>query len=125
MEKENEYLLEHFRHSGVFKCFECIYCKREETYLGTEYKCVHDGVLLHCASKREIDIMRGCACFWFEPRANAGQYVALRQAAIMEQVRKLADFANRQIPHTPDANTQQEKQYRRIADELWRLGVRL
>ena len=126
MSGENDYLLEHFRQSGVFKCYECIYSKREQTHLGDQYKCVHDGVLVHCATKDEADIMRGCACFWFEPRAKAGECVAHRQAAIMAEVRIFADFAYSQIPHNyPPNETAQEKQLRRICKNLQNLGVRL
>ena len=123
--ESNEYLLEHFRQSGVFKCFECIYSKREETHLGNMYKCVHDGVLLHCGTKDEADIMRGCACFWFEPRAKAGEAVAQRQAAIMERVRDLLEFAYLQTPITYDGHTNEERRLERIRRDLQDLGVRL
>lgn len=122
---DTEYLLEHFRKSSVFKCFECIYCKREETHLGNQYKCVHDGVAVHCGMKDEIDIMLGCACFWFEPRGTAGEAVARRKAKILDLVRKLDDFANRQIQHTATGESSAEKQLAYIRRELFNLGVRL
>jgi hypothetical protein len=126
MSGENDYLLEHFRQSGVFKCFECIYSKREETYLGDQYKCVHDGVAVHCYKKDEAEIMSGCACFWFEPRGKAGEAVARRQDAIMEQVRKLANFAWQQTPHSASGyENRQEKQYYEIQRNLQNLGVRV
>lgn len=121
----NEYLLEHFRKSSVFKCLECIYCQREKTRLGNMYKCVHDGVLANCGVKDENEIMRGCACFWFEPRGSAGEAVARRKAKILDVVRTLYDFANRQIKHTETGESTVEKQLAHIRSELLTLGVRL
>jgi hypothetical protein len=125
VKKRTDFLLEHMRTCGAFKCFECIYCKREETHLGAMFKCVHDGVLVHCGMKDEQDLMRGCACFWFEPRRTAGQAVALRQADIMDAIRRLYEYAYDHTKHTVNGNGKDEQRLARICDEFFKAGVRL
>ena len=52
VKERTDYLLNHFRQSGVFKCFECLYCRRiDEGNLGNYYKCVHDGVAVNSFEK--------------------------------------------------------------------------
>jgi len=105
VKERTDFLLNHFRQSGVFKCFECLYCRRiDYGKLGNYYKCVHDGVAVNCFEKAEWDVMRGCACFWFEPKGKAGEAVACRQARIADAIRELADFANGFLPHNYPAN---------------------
>ena len=46
-DEKNEYLLEHFRRCGEFKCIECLYSLCEETRLGKMYDCKYPGTLRH------------------------------------------------------------------------------
>ena len=87
-EKENaqvkdrtDFLLEHLRQCGEFKCTECLYSLCVNTDLGEMYDCKYPGTLMNKGYKDRADVMRGCACPWFEPMAKAGQYVARRNAA--------------------------------------------
>lgn len=125
VKERTDFLLEHMRSCGVFKCFECIYCKREDTHLGATFKCVHDGVAVHCAMKDEQDLMRGCACFWFEPRGTAGQAVARRQAQIMDAIRSLYEYADDHTEHTVNGNGKDERNLAYICNEFFKAGVRL
>lgn len=130
MSEQNEHLLENFRQSGVFKCFECIYClpEREETGTGysTAYRCIHDGVAVHSFGKDESTIMQGCACFWFEPMGKAGEAVARRQAGLYDALRTLLDFTWQQIPHSASGyENQLEKRYYEIRRNFRDLGVRV
>ncbi len=125
VKEHTDYLLKHFRQSGVFKCFECLYCKRiDKGDIGNYYKCVHDGVAVSSFEKDEWDVMRGCACSRFEPKGYAGEAVALRQAKISETIRELADFANGFLPNNYPANwTADEKRFNRILEHLREQGI--
>lgn len=120
---EHEYLLEHFRQCGEFKCTECLYSLCEETHLGKMYDCKYPGTLRHKYHKDEDEIMRSTACCWFEPMAHAGEYVALRNAKQRDVWRKVLEYAERHTNWTATGESNDERQLERYKRELRELGV--
>lgn len=123
LKERTEYLLEHLRTCGEYKCTECLYSLRVETHLGDMYDCKHPGTLRHKGHKDRADVMRGSACCWFEPMAHAGEYVARRNADQRDVWRKVLDYAERHTEWTPTGESNDERQLARLKSELRDLGV--
>lgn len=123
VKERTDFLLEHLRQCGEFKCTECLYSLAVDSELGWLYDCKHPGTLLHKGYKDRADVMRGCACFWFEPMAKAGQYVAHRNAEQRRVWREILEYAERHTNWTATGDSNDEKQLARLRKELQELGV--
>lgn len=122
-DEKNEYLLEHFRRCGEFKCTECLYSLYAETSNGKMYDCKYPGTLRHKFLKDQDQVMHSSACCWFEPMAHAGEYAAQRNAKQREIWRKVLDYAWAHTHVTERHDTIDEKRLIALQKELSDLGV--
>lgn len=122
---DGSYLLEHLRQCGEFKCTECLYSYCEDAHVGRLFDCRHPQTLRNKGMKDEDAVMRGCACFWFEPMAKAGERVALRNAEIMDSFRELMSYARDKTESTWARESLDEKRLERITNDLLRNGVNI
>lgn len=121
--EQREYLLEHFRRCGEFKCAECLYSLCEDSIYGKLYDCKYPGTLRHKALKDQGQVMHSTACCWFEPMAHAGEHVAERNARQLEVWRKVLDYAWAHTHVTERHETIDEKRLLALQKELSDLGV--
>ena len=122
---DGSYLLDHIRQCGEFKCTECLYSYCEDSHIGRLFECRHPQTLRNKGMNDEDTIMRGCACFWFEPMAKAGERVALRNADIMDSFRELAEYARDKTECTVLRDSADENRLRRILTKLQKNGVNI
>lgn len=114
----NDYLLEILRNCGLFKCTECLYALWEDRGFGMEYKCCHPRTLPHSAWNDLDTAMRGCACYAFEPSAQAKHNLVERMTVTSEAVRKLIDYAWRHTDRTGLGNSPDEAYLGKLIREI-------